>query len=74
MSLPPYALDRDAVLNNASDDIQWRTGKPNYAKANALYDKLKSVEHAPGSLESIVQNLVKNWEKGCQENLIVFLR
>ncbi len=64
MSLPAYAQDQDAVLNNDSNEIQWRNGKPNYAKAKAFFDQYKTTNHKAGSLEEIVQNLVKNWEKG----------
>jgi len=62
-TLPPYALARDAVLNDLNDDsIKWRYGLPNYQKAHALFEKYKSTSHSPGTLESIVQNIVKNWE------------
>lgn len=40
----------------------WRFGKPNYARVNKLYFELRSKKHAQGSLEAVVQNLVKNWE------------
>jgi hypothetical protein len=64
MSLPSFCLDRDAVLKDQSGDIKWRNGIPNYSKANTLFDKHKSTDHQPGSLQFIVQNIVKNWEKG----------
>lgn len=64
MTLPAYAQDQDAVLKNSSDDVQWRNGIPNYAKAQAFFEKYKTTNHQAGSLEAIVQNLVKNWEKG----------
>jgi hypothetical protein len=64
MSLPSFCLDRDAVLKDQSSDIKWRNGIPNYSKANTLFDKHKSTDHQPGSLQFIVQNIVKNWEKG----------
>ncbi len=64
MSLPSFCLDGDAVLKESSDDIKWRHGIPNYSKANSLFEKHKTTDHQPGSLESIVQNIVKNWEKG----------
>jgi hypothetical protein len=64
MSLPSFCLDKDAVLKDNSSDIKWRHGIPNYTKANALFDKHKTTDHQQGSLQSIVQNIVKNWEKG----------
>jgi hypothetical protein len=64
MSLPAYAQDQDAVLKNVSSDVQWRNGIPNYAKAKAFFTQYKTTDHKGGSLEEIVQNLVKNWEKG----------
>lgn len=64
MSLPAYAQDPDAVLKNDSNDVKWRTGIPDYSKAHQLFAKHKTTNHKAGSLEDIVQNLVKNWEKG----------
>ncbi|CAF1441144.1 unnamed protein product [Rotaria sordida] len=61
--LPAYASDPDAVLKDQSVDIQWRNGIPNYNKAHAFFEKYKTTNHKAGSLEAIVQNLVKNWEK-----------
>lgn len=46
-----------------------RTGIPNYARAHAFFQKHKTTNHKAGSLEDIVQNLVKNWEKGKRVNL-----
>jgi len=42
--------------------VQWRFGKPNYARVNKLYFQHRTKHHAEGSLESIVNKLVKNWE------------
>jgi len=64
MSLPSYCFDKDAVLKDCSDDIKWRNGLPNYTKVNLLFDKHKTTDHQPGSLEFIAQNIIKNWEKG----------
>lgn len=63
--LPSFCLDKDAVIKDCPDDIKWRNGLPNYNKANTLFEKHKITDHQPGSLEFIVQNIVKNWEKGC---------
>jgi len=43
-------------------DIEWRIEKPNYTKANYQYLKGKTQNHAEGSLEETVENLVKTWE------------
>lgn len=40
----------------------WRMTKPNYTLANLAYFKGKTQNHAQGSLELIVENLVKTWE------------
>lgn len=48
------------------DDVaesNWRFGsKPNYALANYYYLTGKKANHAEGSLEQVVENLVKTWE------------
>ena len=64
MSLPSYVIDVNAVLKNVPNDVKWLHGVPDYSKVNALFEKYKSTDHAPRSLEAIVQNLIKNWEKG----------
>ncbi|XP_071955431.1 uncharacterized protein [Antedon mediterranea] len=43
-------------------NIRWRKGKPNYDLVNEKYIEEKTRQHAPGSLEKIVENLVKTWE------------
>mmetsp|Transcript_96788 Transcript_96788/g.242792 ORF Transcript_96788/g.242792 Transcript_96788/m.242792 type:complete len:298 (+) Transcript_96788:72-965(+) len=43
-------------------DVQWRFGKPNYARVNKAYFEGRSKVHPEGSLESVVNKLVKNWE------------
>ncbi len=71
MNLPSFCVDRDAVLKDPSNSIKWRYGIPNYTKVNSLFEKHKTTDHQPGSLEFIVQNIVKNWEKGIQIILII---
>uniref|UniRef100_A0A7S4QUJ2 Pathogen-related protein n=1 Tax=Alexandrium monilatum TaxID=311494 RepID=A0A7S4QUJ2_9DINO len=45
------------------EGIHWRFGgKPDYSLVNLLYLKGKTKNHAPGSLELVVENLVKTWE------------
>ncbi|KAJ7486197.1 hypothetical protein B0H11DRAFT_2157332 [Mycena galericulata] len=59
-ALPDYVLDPNAVLK---DSAKWRHKKvPDYAKTRADYERTKTMNHQPGSLISIVENLVKNWE------------
>lgn len=44
-------------------DIKWRFGgKPDYSLANYFYLKERSKIHLEGSLEQVVENLVKTWE------------
>jgi len=44
-------------------DIEWRFGrKPDYTLANYHYMTGKTMDHQPGTLPYIVQNLVKTWE------------
>ncbi|KAI8577208.1 hypothetical protein K450DRAFT_191624 [Umbelopsis ramanniana AG] len=62
MSLPDFMTNPNAVLGDTEDD--WRYGRiPDYNKVNAAFDKEKTKDHAEGSLEWLVSNLVKNWEK-----------
>ena len=42
--------------------IQWREGKPDYSKADLCFFQGKTQNHKEGSLEMIVENLVKKWE------------
>lgn len=45
------------------EGVIWRFGAPpNYTVANLLFLKGKTKNHAEGSLELIVENLVKTWE------------
>ena len=43
-------------------DIQWRTVKPNYDLVNKMYLAERTRFHPVGSLEKVVENLVKTWE------------
>lgn len=40
----------------------WKNGAPNYDKADLLFFRGKTMNHAAGSLESVVENAVKSWE------------
>ncbi len=42
--------------------LNWRNGPPSYDVADLLYFRGKTMNHTAGSLESIVENLVKKWE------------
>ena len=44
------------------ENIQWRTVKPNFKSLNDKYMKEKTNKHAAGSLEKLVENIVKTWE------------
>ncbi|KAL0092586.1 hypothetical protein J3Q64DRAFT_1222622 [Phycomyces blakesleeanus] len=60
--LPDFMTNPNAVLNDK--DHEWRYNRvPDYTKVNAAFEAEKSKEHPEGSLESLVSNLVKNWEK-----------
>ncbi|KAI8047769.1 hypothetical protein BDF21DRAFT_457235 [Thamnidium elegans] len=62
MSLPDFMTNPNAVLEDK--DHEWRYNRiPDYTKVNATYEEEKTKEHPEGSLESLVSNLVKNWEK-----------
>ena len=55
--------DETPVRSHMDDPgIAWRHGKPDYTKANKNYLQGKSRSHKPGSLEKIVEDLVKTWE------------
>ncbi|CAM9423273.1 unnamed protein product [Ascophyllum nodosum] len=45
------------------EGVEWRFGSPpDYATVNAAYFEGRTKVHPPGSLESVVQKAVKNWE------------
>lgn len=46
----------------ADESIKWREGRPDYTKANVAFLKGRSMKHQAGSLELLVENLVKEWE------------
>ena len=52
-----------SCTHTAQEDIVWRFGAPpDYTVANYAFATGKTKAHAPGSLEMIVENLVKTWE------------
>jgi hypothetical protein len=56
---PHGELIRDYEVNEGT---KWRFGLPNYARVNEAYFKFREKKHKEGSLEAVVQKLVKNWE------------
>ncbi|CAG8624818.1 2814_t:CDS:2 [Funneliformis caledonium] len=61
MELPDFMTDMNAVLK---DKVEWlQCTIPDYSKANNLFLKERTKIHESGSLEDLVTNLVKNWEK-----------
>ncbi|TEB27865.1 hypothetical protein FA13DRAFT_1736042 [Coprinellus micaceus] len=61
MSFPDFLLDPNAVLK---DDAKWRYNlRPDYTNTNNVFNQTKSTDWPDGSLQLLVQNLVKNWEK-----------
>ena len=56
-----YTEPDRSFMDNA--DIDWRFGgKPDYSLVNLQYLKERSKIHPEGSLELVVENLVKTWE------------
>ncbi|KAJ3549198.1 hypothetical protein NMY22_g976 [Coprinellus aureogranulatus] len=61
MSFPDFLLNPDAVLQ---DEAKWRYNiRPDYSNTNKVFNETKSTNWPDGSLELLIQNLVKNWEK-----------
>ncbi|KAK9243338.1 hypothetical protein V1506DRAFT_389941 [Lipomyces tetrasporus] len=60
-AVPDFALDPNAVLQDT--DAAWRHGAPpDYSNTRKVFEESKQMNHESGSLEAIVQNIVKNWE------------
>ncbi|CAE7580127.1 unnamed protein product [Symbiodinium natans] len=58
-----YGLKEPERAHMDEEGIKWRYGgKPDYSLTNLLYLKGKTKNHPEGSLELIVENLVKTWE------------
>jgi hypothetical protein len=62
--LPLWVQHRDTVIGyNTQANIDWRTGSPpDYSRGNENLAKESLCNHVEGSLESIVQNLVRTFE------------
>ncbi len=52
--------DRGSAIGDP--DIKWRSGKPEYTKANLAFFRGRTRKHPAGSLELFVENAVKKWE------------
>ncbi|AFY49521.1 SnoaL-like polyketide cyclase [Nostoc sp. PCC 7524] len=60
--LPLWVQDRDTVIAE-STDVEWRYGTaPDYARSNENLAKESTRNHLEGTLEAIVQNLVRTFE------------
>lgn len=55
-------------------EIQWREGKPDYTKLNKSYLEGRTRKHKEGSLEKIVEDLVKTWEMEASHKIRVEVR
>ncbi|KAI5370140.1 Putative NTF2-like domain superfamily protein [Septoria linicola] len=59
--IPDYLASPNAVFGDKG--VQWRYGRaPDYTKTRKVWAEGKTMNHASGSLEEMVENLVKNWE------------
>lgn len=60
--VPLWTQDREVVLNQENDNVEWRDGKPDYSVTNEYQIKERITNHAEGSLNAIAHNLVKTFE------------
>ena len=58
---PLWLQGREAVIAAAAPE-EWRGNVPDYELSHEVIPRERSVEHAPGSLEAIVEDLVKVFE------------
>ncbi|MGP0128083.1 MAG: ester cyclase [cyanobacterium endosymbiont of Rhopalodia musculus] len=60
--LPIWVQDRDTVIAN-DEGVQWRNGeRPDYSYTNQFLRVESQFNHPEGSLEAIVENLVRTFE------------
>ncbi|CAJ1429799.1 unnamed protein product [Effrenium voratum] len=45
-----------------ADGSSWRWGKPDYATLNKAYFQHRTMAHQEGTLEALVQRILKNWQ------------
>ncbi|OUL26846.1 SnoaL-like polyketide cyclase [Nostoc sp. 106C] len=59
---PLWIQDRDTVIANDAN-VEWRyQTRPDYSRTNQFLQKQSQYNHLEGSLEAIVQNLVRTFE------------
>ncbi|MBW4565157.1 MAG: SnoaL-like polyketide cyclase [Mojavia pulchra JT2-VF2] len=59
---PLWIQDRDTVIANDAN-VEWRyQTRPDYSRTNQFLQKQSKYNHLEGSLEAIVQNLVRTFE------------
>jgi hypothetical protein len=60
---PVWIQDRDTVIAHSGANVEWRyQTPPDYSGTNEFLNKEKQYSHQSGSLEAIVQNLVRAFE------------
>lgn len=60
---PLWLQDRDTVIAHSSADVEWRYSKPpDYSRTNKFLNQESKHNHLDGSMEAIVQNLVRTFE------------
>lgn len=52
----------DRGMDSLGEEVEWRNGVPDYTTADLYFFRGKSRNHSAGSLEMVVENLVKKWE------------
>lgn len=61
--LPLWVQDRDKVIESAGSEVKWREqAPPDYTMQKESFAKGKKYNHPEGSLEALVQNLVRTFE------------
>jgi len=62
--LPSYLLNPNAVLDDDDGTTEWAGGqKPDYSVVTEMFNRERSIVHPRGSLEDMMANLMKNWDK-----------
>ncbi|KAI1504929.1 hypothetical protein F5X99DRAFT_331372 [Biscogniauxia marginata] len=59
--IPDFMTDPDAVLHDS--EAEWRYSRPpDYTRTRKYFAETRRYNHKAGSLEALIENLVKNWE------------
>ncbi|MFI7344165.1 SnoaL-like polyketide cyclase [Streptomyces sp. NPDC050085] len=61
-ALPPLWLQGRSAVIDAADPADWREGAPDYHLSHTVMPGQRTTEHAPGSLEAIVEGVVQVFE------------